>query len=117
MNLLHTPGSITTLQRRAVRYKLNLPVIFHWNDGVEHTDGGFTCDVAIDGALIRSTKCPVVGSAIHIEVLVPSPDRGGAELRIQCVGKVARAAVHDGVTYFGVEGAFDDDHLMRPTGT
>jgi hypothetical protein len=50
------------LQRRAaerratVRYKLRLPVIFHWNDGNEHTGGGFTNDVALDGALIFSSK-------------------------------------------------------------
>ena len=100
------------LQRRAsVRYKLRLPVIFHWNDGTQRTEGGFTNDVALDGALIFSTKCPPVGSDIRIEVLVPSPDQSGEELRIECVGKVTRVAEQSGC--FGVHGMFDDDHLTR----
>jgi hypothetical protein len=105
------------LQRRAderratVRYNLRLPVIFHWNDGTEHTGGGFTNNVALDGALIFSSKCPPVGSEIRIEVLVPAPDLSGEELRIECVGKVTRVAEQAGC--FGVHGTFDDDHLTR----
>ena len=100
------------LQRRAsVRYKLRLPVIFHWNDGKERTEGGFTNDVALDGALIFSTKCPPIGSDIRIEILLPSPGQSGEELRIECVGKVTRVADQAGC--FGVHGVFDDDHLTR----
>lgn len=100
------------LQRRsAVRYKLKLPVIFHWNNGSEHTEGGFTNDVAIDGALIFSSKCPPVGADIRIEVLVPAPDQSGEELRVECTGKVTRVAEHAGC--FGVHGTFDDEHLTR----
>jgi hypothetical protein len=98
-------------RRAAVRYRLRLPVIFHWNDGNEHTGGGFTNDVALDGALIFSSKCPPVGSDIRIEVLVPSPDLSGEELCIECVGKVTRVAEQAGC--FGVHGTFDDDHLTR----
>jgi hypothetical protein len=101
-----------TLQRRAsVRYKLRLPVIFHWNDGAEHTQGGFTCDVSLDGALIFSTECPPAGSDIRIEVLLPSPDQSSEELRIECSGKVARVPEQAGC--FGVHGRFDDNHLTR----
>lgn len=99
-------------RRTAVRYKLHLPVIFHWNDGVEHTEGGFTCDVALDGTLICSTRCPDVESEVQIEVLIPSPDRRDEEVRIQCVGRVKRVWIKDGRAYFGVEGGFDDDHLI-----
>jgi hypothetical protein len=102
------------LQRRAaVRYKLRLPVIFHWNDGAEHTAGGFTSDVALDGALILSSKCPAVGSNVRIEVLIPSPDRSGEELRIECMGRVTRVVTQHGCNAFGVQGMFDDDHLTR----
>ena len=52
--------------------------------------GGFTSDVALDGALILSSECPPVGSDVLIEVLIPSPDHSGEELRIECVGKVTR---------------------------
>jgi|ERR1017187_6949318 hypothetical protein len=103
------------MQRRsAVRYKLNLPVIFSWNDGgEEHTAGGFTYDVALDGALIQSAVCPPIGCDIRIEVLIPSPDLGREQLRIQCLGKVTRALGHDGGVSFGVRGFFDDDHITR----
>jgi PilZ domain len=101
-----------SLQRRAaVRYKLRLPVIFHWNDGTEHTGAGFTSDVALDGALILSSRCPSVGSDVRIEVLIPSPDRSGEELRIECIGRVTRVVEQPGCNAFGVQGMFDDDHL------
>jgi hypothetical protein len=98
-----------SLQRRAaVRYRLRLPVIFHWNDGTDHTEGGFTADVALDGAFILSSRCPPMGSSVRIEVLLPPPDQSGGELRIQCIGKVMRVVGDIG---FGVQGVFDDDHL------
>jgi hypothetical protein len=100
-------------RRAAVRYKLRLPVIFHWNDGTEHTEGGFTGDVALDGALIFSSKCPPVGSEVRIEVLLPSPDQRDEDLRIECTGIVTRVVDKSGTHAFGVKGMFDDDHLTR----
>ncbi len=110
------PAVVVELNRRrraAVRYKLRLPVIFHWNDGTEHTGGGFTSDVALDGALILSSSCPPVGSEVRMEVLLPSPDHSGEEIRIECVGTVTRTAEHSGAGAFGVHGRFDDNHLTR----
>jgi hypothetical protein len=96
-----------------MRYKLRLPVIFHWNDGMDHTEGGFTTDVALDGALILSSRCPPVGTDVRIEVLIPSPDQTANEIRIECVGKVTRVADQRGLACFGVQGMFDDDQLTR----
>ena len=110
---LVSPRARDNQRRSAIRYKLNLPVIFHWNDGGELTEGGFTYDVALNGALICSTRCPPVGADVRIEVLVPSPNDKNEQLRIQCVGKVTRA-VNEGDRYsFGVRGCFDDDHIVR----
>ncbi|WP_082125861.1 PilZ domain-containing protein [Silvibacterium bohemicum] len=112
MNLV--PVIERSLQRRAaVRYRLRLPVIFHWNDGADHTEGGFTVDVALDGAFILSSRCPRVGSEVRIEILLPSPDQSAEELRIECVGKVMRVVSEPGCSGFGVHGTFDDDHLTR----
>jgi hypothetical protein len=61
MTLTMGPGPIverTTQRRAAIRYKLQLPVIFHWNDGREHTEGDLTSDVAMDGALILCSGVP-----------------------------------------------------------
>jgi len=109
-----SPGPIlerTSQRRVAVRYKLHLPVIFHWNDGKEHTGGGFTSHVALDGALILSRMCPPVGTDISIEVLLPSPDRSGEDLKIQCVGRVTRIVNGTGCVAFEVQGSFDVDHF------
>ena len=100
-------------RRSAVRYKLQLPVIFHWNDGGEFTEGGFTYDVALDGALICSARCPPIGCDVRIEVLVPSPGKTSEQLRIQCIGKVTRAASQGDRSSFGVRGVFDDDNIVR----
>ena len=100
-------------QRSAVRYKLRLPVIFRWTDGYERTGAGFTSDVALDGALIVSSSCPQMGVEVFIEILLPSPDGGGQEFRIECIGKVTRISRQPGYTAFGVHGTFDDDHLTR----
>jgi len=102
------------LQRRAaVRYKLRLPVIFHWNDGVEHTSGGFTSDVALDGALILSSDCPPVGSDVRVEVLLPSPEMRNEELRIGSSGKVVHTSGQSGISAFGFHGMFEDEKLTR----
>ena len=103
----------TELQRSAVRYKLHLPVIFYWNDGLDHTAGGFTSNVALDGALILSRQCPPIGSDVRIEVLIPSPDGSGEELLIECTGTVTRVTDQIGYGAFGVQGKFDDNHLTR----
>ncbi len=88
-------------------------MIFHWNDGTDRTEGGFTCDVAVDGALIFSSRCPPVGADVRIEVLVPSPDNSAEEVRIECIGKVKRVWEMSGSAYFGVYGLFNNDQLAR----
>ena len=96
-----------------MRYRLRLPVLFHWEDGREHTEGGFTSDIALDGALILSSKCPPVGTDVRIEVLIPSPGHSAEEIRIECIGKVTRVWEQPGSAYFGVHGMFNDDQLTR----
>jgi len=106
---------LTIQRRKAVRYKLHLPVIFSWTDGHggEHTGGGFTTDVSLDGALIISSKCPPIESDIRLEILLPSPDGSGEELKIECDGEVTRVEHLAGCIAFGVRCVFDDDHLSR----
>lgn len=97
--------------RTAVRYKLHLPVIFHWNDGIEHTSGGFTSDVALDGALILSRECPPVGSEVRLEVLLPSPEADNEGLCIGCSGRVVHTCTRSGYSAFGFHGTFKDEQL------
>jgi hypothetical protein len=94
--------------RTPVRYRLRLPAIIRWNDGTEHTEGGFTNDVAVDGALISSSKCPPVGTNVRVEVLVPSPDNDTADIPIECEGKVVSIMNSAGCGRFGVKGTFKE---------
>jgi PilZ domain len=104
----------TRLQRRSsVRYKLRLPVIFHWNDGVEHTSGGFTSDLALDGALILSSDCPPLGSEVQVEVLFPSPEKENEEVRIGSSGRVIHLSRCSGVCAFGFHGVFQENQLTH----
>jgi hypothetical protein len=100
-------------RRAAVRYKLCLPVIFRWTDETEHTEGGFTKDVALDGAFVVSSRCPPVGCNVRIELLLPALDEMGCELRVVCMGKVTRVQRTTECSGFGVQGSFDDEHLTR----
>jgi PilZ domain len=100
-------------RRTAVRYNLRLPVIFHWREGRERTEGGFTSDVGLDGALILSKDCPPIGSEVRVEVLIPSPVTNGDEVRIECIGKVTRVSERRGCRAFCVQGNFDDENLSR----
>jgi hypothetical protein len=88
-------------------------VIFYWNDGVEHSSGGFTSDVALDGALILSRECPPVGSEVRVEILLPSPEMENEELRIGCSGRVIHSSEKSGYSAFGFHGVFQDDQLAR----
>jgi hypothetical protein len=109
-----SPGPVLELsvrRRHVVRYNLQLPAFFHWNDGIEHTGAGLTSDVSLDGALILSSTCPPVGTDIRIEILIPSPDRSGEGLRIECNAKVSRVLDEEEATAFCIHGNFDDDHL------
>ena len=87
------------------------PRNLHWNEDGERTGGGFTSDVALDGALINSSKCPPVGSDVQIEVLIQSPAQDGEEMRVYCAGKVIRVMDRGDVMSFGVRGDFRDNHL------
>jgi hypothetical protein len=99
-------------RRTAVRYKLRLPVVFYWNDGTERVGGGFTSDVALDGALIVSQTRPPIGSTVQIEIFLPSPNQSEERFRIECTGVVTRVTGQIDESAFGVRGAFDDNHLF-----
>jgi hypothetical protein len=100
-------------RRPAVRYKLQLPVIFHWNDeGVEHAEGGFTREVALDGALIQSAVSPPAGAKVQVEVLLMTAGQSSLGVCAHCSGFVTQVTEMNGVMTFGVEGVFADDNLI-----
>ena len=95
-------------RKSAVSYPCQLPVIFNWQEEGQHNGAGFTCDVSLEGALIHSPVSPPVGCDVFIQILVPSPDKVGKQLRIQCTGKVNRVDRQPGGYSFGVKGFFEE---------
>jgi hypothetical protein len=97
--------------KRAIRYKLRLPVIFRWGDEEDYVAGGFTRDIAQNAAYVLSNKCPPVGSVVRIEVLVPLFDSFPAALHIEGIGKVTELIEDKGSSGFVFHGSFDDDRI------
>jgi|SRR5215469_2833350 len=95
-------------RRSAVRYRCQLPVIFNWHEEGQRSGAGFTCNVSLDGALIQSPVSPPIGCDILVEILVPSPNEIGKQLKVQCTGKVNRIVRQPGGCRFGVRGFFAD---------
>jgi hypothetical protein len=95
-------------RKSAVRYPCQLPVIFNWQEDGERTGVGFTCDVSLDGAFIQSAVSPPVGCDVVVEILIPSPNEVGEQLRVHCSGKVNQVLRQSGACSFGVKGLFED---------
>lgn len=99
-------------RRASIRYKLQLPVVFHWNDGCERTECGSTHDIALDGTLVQSRTSPPPGADVRMEVLISIRDTE-REVRLQCLGTVTRVVEENGITSFAVQGGFNDDQILR----
>jgi hypothetical protein len=63
--------------RSAIRYRLQRPVIFFWEDarGIRCRGKGVTHDVSEVGAYVLSTTCPPLQVEVEIEIL--SSERDG----------------------------------------
>lgn len=115
---MNSPLVITDFRkprRSAVRFRCQLPVIFSWQAEGQHSGAGFTCEVALDGAFIQSAVSPPVGCDISVEILVPSPNEIGKQLRVQCTGRVNHVVRQSGGYSFGVTGFFND-HITHQRG-
>jgi hypothetical protein len=100
-------------RKSAVRYPCQLPVIFNWQEESQRNSAGFTCAVSLDGALIQSAVSPPVGCDIFVEILVPSPNEYGKQLRVQFTGKVNQIVRQSGGYSFGVRGSFDNQIRLQ----
>jgi hypothetical protein len=84
-------------RRSVVRYRTEVPVIFHWSpNGDEYWHGeGLTRDISVAGAHIFSDVCPPLNALVNVEILLPqSPEvikpRMSAKMRVVRVDKEAR---------------------------
>ena len=100
-------------RRKAARYRLRLPVTFHWRDGESCTETGLTSDVGAEGALIHSGMSPPLGSDVLVELLLPLPGRSNERLLIAATARVTRIVDDPSGCAFGVHGKFKDEQIDR----
>ena len=60
-------------RRRAVRYKLCLPLLFKWTDesGTFMQEAAFTRDISTGGLFVTCVKCPQIGASLSLEIMLP----------------------------------------------
>lgn len=66
-------------QRTAVRYPLEVPVVFRWMErGQARESHGLTRDVSVRGAFVRSGECPPCGARVAVKMNFPATLRARA---------------------------------------
>ena len=80
-------------QRGAVRYPLEVPVVFRWMErGQARESHGLTRDVSVRAAFVLANECPPCGSRVAIRMNFPATLRAragwieaeGLVLRVEC---------------------------------
>ena len=100
-------------RKSAISYSCQLPAIFNWQEQGQRSGVGFTSDVSVEGALIQSAVSPPIGCDVEVEILVPSPDETGKQLRVQCAGKVVLMERQSDGYSFGVRGLFEVQQITN----
>jgi hypothetical protein len=61
-------------RRNAIRYRLDTPVVFRWQDdsGTRLEGEGVTRDLSEVGAYVFTQKCPPPQTEVEIEIVVPT---------------------------------------------
>lgn len=82
-------------RRSSSRYALRAPVLFHWQDGEIKHATGVSRDLSPEGAYVRCEKrsdCPKCGSALAVEVLLPSIGQSAQLWKLKAKGFVVRTS-------------------------
>jgi PilZ domain len=88
-------------QKRAVRFQLQVPVTFRWEN---QTSVGQTRDISITGVFVTCHTLPPVGTALSLEVHIPPLERNTSQrLYLEAAGRVIR--VEAGEEYSGFAAA------------
>jgi hypothetical protein len=80
-------------KRKAVRYKLCLPVIFKWTDerGRPVQEGGFTRDISTVGLYISCPNLPPIQTLLALEILLPPNKKVLSErLKLEATVEIVR---------------------------
>jgi hypothetical protein len=97
-------------QRRAVRFSLQVPVMYRWKDRSGRTQESFgrTRDISILGAFVVCLVPPPVGIKVGLEIHLPPLERNAVQqLRLEAKGKVTRVTDTDQDSGFAATSRFE----------
>lgn len=80
-------------RRRARRFTLGIPVIFHWIDErqLPCVGAGFSRDISIHGLfVVTASAAPPLANQVDLTVLLPALAANGPGLHLQAKGSVVR---------------------------
>jgi len=100
-------------RRTCSRFRLVLPVVFHWSDGTERSGVGYCRNIGLGGFFIVASDCPPVDTEIRIDVVVPAFDPEPKEILFRHTGRVVRIQASEDLLGFAVAGQFEDDNALQ----
>jgi PilZ domain-containing protein len=100
-------------RRTRNRFRLVLPVVFHWNDGTERSGVGYCRNIGLGGLFIIASSCPPVDTELRIDVVVPAFDPEPKEILFHHTGQVVRIQAAEELFGFAVAGQFKDDNTLQ----
>jgi hypothetical protein len=91
-------------RRRAIRYPLQLPASFTWEDEeriVRHGEGR-TRNISDKGAFVDAGICPTIGSSVELHFSLPALSDKARKMHVQYTGETLRLeGKGQGVLYSG----------------
>jgi hypothetical protein len=84
-------------RRNAIRYRLDTPVVFRWQDdsGTRLEGDGVTRDVSEMGAYVFTARCPPLHKEVEVEIVVP-PLHGAPKAWLKGIMQVLRVEAGPG---------------------
>jgi len=77
--------------RRAIRYPLQLPASFSWEDeGIVRQGKGHTRNISEKGAFVEAAIVPPIGSSVELHFSLPPIPDSGRGMHIQHTGEILR---------------------------
>ena len=85
-------GRTAIERRRAIRYPLQFPAFFSWEDeqGIAQQGEGHTRNVSENGAFVDAAILPPVGSSVELDFSLPPFPDAEREMHIRYTGETLR---------------------------
>lgn len=87
-----SPWSTAIERRRAIRYPLQVPAFFSWEDeeGIVRHGEGQTRNISEKGALVDAAILPPIGSSVDLQYSLPALVDAERNMHVQCKGQTIR---------------------------